>query len=355
MTQANSLSDSQNRPTNGLRIVLAGGSGHVGAILLRHFLSQGNAVKVLSRRRGLVDKDFVWWDGINLGSWANELNGADVLINLAGRSVDCRYTTVHRWEIMESRVRSTEVLAQALRQLSDPPRVWLNASTATIYRNSLDRDMDECSGEIGGKEPDVPASWHFSIEVAKRWEEALWCADTPGTRKLALRSAIVMSPAQASAFDILLGLVRLGLGGTVGSGKQFVSWVHESDFVRAVDYLIAKEHLSGCVNIASPAPLPNQEFMRELRAAWGTRFGLPSPRPVLELGAFLLRTEPELVLKSRRVVPRRLLEDGFGFQFANWNEAAKDLVTRWRNSRAVARQQKFPGVSQGMRFHERTK
>jgi uncharacterized protein (TIGR01777 family) len=239
--------------------------------------------------------------------------------------------------------------------LSDPPPVWLNASTATIYRHALDRDMDECSGEIGGEEADAPRSWHFSVEVAKRWEEALWNADTPGTRKLALRSAIVMSPAAGSAFDVLLGLVRLGLGGALGNGKQFVSWIHEADFVRAIDHLAKNEHITGRVNVTSPEPLPNEEFMRELRFAWGTRFGLAAPRPILEIGAFLLRTESELVLKSRRVVPRRLLEDGFRFQFTNWSEAAKDLINRWRNDRAVERERKFSSAPPRMRLHERTK
>src|SRR5262249_11907222 len=192
----------------GLRIILAGGSGHTGEILSRHFRSQGNTVRILSRRRGSADKGLVWWDGINLGTWVNELDGADVLINLSGKSVDCRYTAVHRWEIMESRVQSTQVLGKAIRQLNSPPRVWLNASTATIYRHSLDRDMDEYSGEIGGQEPDLPPSWRFSIEVARRWEEALWSSDTPATRKVALRTAIVMSPAKGSALDVFLRLVR---------------------------------------------------------------------------------------------------------------------------------------------------
>src|SRR5215831_19066030 len=268
-----------------LRVVLAGGMGHLGTSLARHFRSQGETVKVLSRRRAFANNDLVWWDGINLGSWVRELDGADVLINLSGRSVDCRYTAVHRWEILESRVQSTKVLGKAIRQLSSPPHVWLNLSTATIYRHALDRNMDESSGELGGEEPDVPSSWHFSVEVAKRWEEALWNSDTPGTRKVALRSAMVMSPAEGGAFDVLLGLVRLGLGGTVGNGKQFVSWIHEQDFVRAVEHSIAREHFSGCVNIASPNPLPNQEFMRGLRLAWGARFGLSAPRPILEIAA----------------------------------------------------------------------
>jgi len=355
MTQLQNAPNFSNHPAQGQRVVLAGGSGHVGDLLSHHFRAQGNAVRVLSRRRGSMDKDTVWWDGVNLGDWVSELNATDVLINLAGRSVDCRYTAVHRWEIMESRVQSTKLLGKAIRQLSDPPRVWLNASTATIYRHSLDRDMDELNGEIGGEEEGVPPSWHFSVEVAKRWEEALWSSETSGTRKLALRSAIVMSPVAGSAFDVLLRLVRLGLGGTVGSGRQYISWIHDVDFVNALDHLIANEHISGHVNITSPKPLPNEEFMRALRSACGTHFGFHAPTPILEIGAFLMRTESELVLKSRRVVPSRLLEDGFRFQFVNWSEAAKDLVSRWRNEKAVAREREFLGVPQGMRLHERTK
>ncbi len=297
-----------------LRIVLAGGSGGLGSLLRSHFSSQGHLVRVLSRQRDVVDSNVVWWDGRNLGEWAKELDGADVLINLSGRSVDCRYTAVHRWEIMESRVRSTQVLGEAIARLEKAPSVWLNASTATIYRHEFVRDMSETSGEM------------------KRWEEAFWACKTPDTRKVVLRGAMVMSPERGGVFDVLLRLVRFGLGGAVGDGRQYVSWVHDADFVRAVDHLISREQLTGAVNIAAPGPIPNFEFMRTLRSAWGTRFGFSAPSPLLELGALLLRTESELVLKSRRVVPRRLLEDGFHFQFENWTAAAGDLVARWKNS-----------------------
>ena len=336
MTQtSSSLADSPKLPRR-LRIVLAGGSGHVGRLLRRHFSSQGHLVPVLSRRRDVVDSNIVWWDGLNLGEWAAELDGADVLINLSGRSVDCRYTALHRWEIMESRVRSTEVLGDAIARLKKAPLVWLNASTATIYRHEFVRDMDEISGEIGGAESNGSRSWNFSIEVAKRWEEAFWACETPDTRKVALRSAMVMSPERGGVFDVLLRLVRFGLGGAIGDGRQYVSWVHDADFVRAVDHILEHEQLAGAVNVAAPGPLPNFEFMRTLRNAWGTRFGLSAPLPLLELGTLLLRTESELVLKSRRVAPRRLLEDGFHFQFANWTAAAGDLVARWKNSQRRA-------------------
>jgi NAD dependent epimerase/dehydratase family enzyme len=192
--------------------------------------------------------------------------------------------------------------------------------------------MDESTGELGGHEPDAPSTWRFSIEVATSWEREFFAAATPRTRKIALRSAMTMNPDPGGILDTLLRLVRAGLGGRAASGKQFISWVHEADFVRAVDFLINYQSLDGCINICSPCPLPNQEFMRVLREAWGTRVGLPATRWMLELGAVFLRTETELILKSRRVVPQRLLEAGFKFNFAEWPGAAGDLVLRWRSN-----------------------
>jgi uncharacterized protein (TIGR01777 family) len=196
--------------------------------------------------------------------------------------------------------------------------------------------MDEATGEFGGHERGVPSTWRFSIEVARGWEEAVFSSATPRTRKVAIRSAIVMSPEAGGAFELLLRLVRLGLGGTVGSGEQFVSWIHEADFCQCIDHLILHEALEGAINLAAPNPLTNREFMRALRDAWGARIGLPASRWMVEIGTFLLRTESELVLKSRRVVPGRLLSSGFQFQFPEWPTAAKDLVERWRELRNQA-------------------
>ena len=193
--------------------------------------------------------------------------------------------------------------------------------------------MDEKTGELGGTEENVPDSWRFSIEVAKRWEESFFDAKTPQTRKVALRSAMTMSPDRGGVFDALLGLVRFGLGGRFGSGEQYISWIHERDFVRAIEFVIANERISGVVNVAAPNPQPNTEFMRNLRAAWGIQFGIPIPKSMLEVGAVFLRTETELVLKSRRVVPGRLLDDGFRFEFPEWPAAAVELVQRWRKQR----------------------
>lgn len=314
-----------------LRVVLPGGSGQVGSILARHFHGKGDEVTVLSRHRYNAPWSVIEWDGRTSGRWVAELERSDVCINLSGRSVNCRYNPENRRVIYDSRIQTTRLLNETIASLHEPPRVWINASTATIYRHALDRPMDEISGELGGNEPGAPDTWKFSIDVAKGWEQAFFSISTAQTRKVAIRSAMTFSPDRGGVFDVLLGLVRHGLGGTQGSGNQFVSWIHETDFVRAIDLLIEHEEFTGVVNLASPNPLPNREFMKALRQAWGTRIGMPAPAWMLEIGTFVLRSESELVLKSRRVVPARLLASGFKFQFPDWPAAAQDLVHRWRN------------------------
>lgn len=313
-----------------LRIVIPGGSGQVGHVLAQHFHDAGHRVTVLTRSPYTAEWQTVHWDGEQIGDWVEQLDGADAVINLSGRSVNCRYHAANREAIYNSRIETTRLLGRAIAGLADPPRLWMNASTATIYRHALDRPMDEATGELGGSERGAPKTWNFSIRVAKDWEAAFAAAPTPHTRKIAMRSAITFSPAPGNAFAVLLNLVRFSLGGTQGNGRQFLSWIHETDFARAVEFLIAHQEFEGPVNIASPNPLPNREFMRKLREAWGIPNGLPAPAPLIEIGALLLRTESELVLKSRRVVPGRLLKAGFTFQFPEWREAAEDLVRRWR-------------------------
>jgi uncharacterized protein (TIGR01777 family) len=313
-----------------MKIVIPGGSGQVGQILARHLHAQGHAVTVLSRNPQPAPWRVVPWDGVMRGEWIAGLAQSDVCINLAGRSVNCRYTTANRRSICESRIHSTRLLNEVIASLNPAPRLWINASTATIYRHALDRAMNEADGELGGGEPGAPDTWNFSIDVAKGWEKAFFATPTPLTRKVAVRSALTLSPDRGGVFDVLSGLVRHGLGGRQGDGTQFVSWIHEADFVRAIDMLIAREEFFGVVNLASPCPLPNNEFMRALRQAWSVRFGLPSPEWLIEIGTFLMRTESELVLKSRRVVPGRLLAAGFQFLFPEWPSAARELVARWR-------------------------
>jgi uncharacterized protein (TIGR01777 family) len=211
--------------------------------------------------------------------------------------------------------------------------VWLQASTATIYAHRYDAPNDEATGIIGGDEADAPDSWRFSIDVARAWERAFEEVQTTVTRKVTLRSAMTMSADRGGVFDALLALVRRGQGGRIGDGRQFMSWVHEEDFIGAVRWLIAHDEIDGIVNIASPNPVPNDGFMRTLREAWGIRLGLPTFAWMLEAGALFLRTESELVLKSRRVVPRRLVESGFVFAFPHWPDAARDLCRAWLTAR----------------------
>ena len=270
------------------------------------------------------------WDASSAGDWQRELDGCDVVINLAGRSVNCRYTAANRREILQSRVVATQLVGKAIADAMRPPAVWLQASTATIYAHRFDAPNDEYSGVLGGGEPRAPSTWRFSIDVARAWEREFDAAVTRHTRKIALRSALTLSPDSGGIFDTLLGLVRRGLGGTAGRGDQFVSWVHEEDFVAAVRWLIDRSDIHGIVNVAAPNPLPNAAFMRTLREAWGASFGLPASKWMLEIGAVFMRTETELILKSRRVVPARLLDQGFTFAYPHWRDAADDLCRRWR-------------------------
>lgn len=314
-----------------MKIIIPGGSGQVGTLLARAFIKDGHDVTILSRNPELCEWRTVRWDGKTLGKLAEELEDADVVINMAGRSVNCRYNKENRDLIMNSRVDSTRVIGKAIANCKNPPRVWLQASTATIYEDSYDRPNDEFTGVIGGNEPHTPDTWKFSIDVATAWEKILDEADTPNTRKVKLRSAIILSPDRGGIFDTILQLVRFGLGGKVASGRQMMSWVHYKDFINAIYWIIENEDISDMINICSPNPLPNSEFMKELRKAWGIRIGLPASKLMIEIGTFFLRTKSELVLKSRYVVPKILQDRGFEFQYQKWNEAAENLCMEWKN------------------------
>jgi uncharacterized protein (TIGR01777 family) len=306
------------------RIVLAGGSGFLGGELARYFTALGREVVILTRTpRPRPDRVLeVAWDTKSLGEWARELDGATAIVNLTGRSVDCRYTEKNRRDIMESRVNSTRVVGEAIAQCTIPPRVWLNSSTATVYKHTFGQPHDESSQDMDSA---VDAKDAFSVEVALAWERALNEAKTPATRKVALRTSMVLGLGRNSVFPVLRRLTKLGLGGRQGSGNQFVSWIHVADFCRAIEWIITHDELAGPINQCAPHPLPNQEMMKTFRNVCGMPFGLPATEWMLEIGAFFLRTETELIFKSRRVVPGRLVASGFAFRFPTFREALEDL------------------------------
>jgi len=308
-------------------VVIPGGGGYLGSALSKYFEARDFDVVVLGRRprrdRGRVH--FVPWDGRTLGPWSKYFEGATAIINMAGRSVNCRYTPANRNEIYASRLDSTRVVGQAIARCKEPPPVWLNSSTATIYRHTFGPAWDE-SGEIGGMSA---AKDEFSVDVCRRWEAALWQAEVPQTRRVALRQAMTFGP-RGDVWNAFARIAKVGLGGPLGSGRQWVSWIHIDDFCRAVGWVIERTEIEGAVNICSPKPLPNAQFVREIRHALGVPIGVPATEWMLEIGAKVLGTETELLIKSRRVVPGKLLESGFEFEFADWPAATQDIVARER-------------------------
>lgn len=299
------------------KLIIAAGTGFLGQVLANHFKDKFEQIVILTRgnTKTINGIKYVNWNAKTFSGWENELENATVLINLAGKSVDCRYTKKNKKEILLSRIESTKILNKAVLNCKNPPKHWLNSSTATIYRFSLDKQMDEIDGEIGND---------FSINVALSWEKAFFKTETPNTLKTALRTSIVLGK-NGGAFIPLKTLVKTGFGGKQGNGNQFISWIHEEDFASAIDFIIQKE-ISGVINVVSPEPIPNSDFMQKLRKAVGSPFGIPINPFLLKIGSFFIRTEAELVLKSRNVIPKRLLENGFKFKFENIDNAFENLL-----------------------------
>lgn len=299
------------------KLIIAAGTGFLGQVLTAHFKDKFDEIVILTRGKSKISDSikYVNWDAKTLSGWENELENASVLINLAGKSVDCRYTKANKKEIYDSRIDSTKILNEAVLNCKNPPKHWLNSSTSTIYRFSLDKQMDETAGEIGND---------FSMNIAKSWENAFFETKTPKTLKTALRTSIVLGK-NGGAFVPIKMLAKLGLGGKQGKGNQFISWIHEKDFARAIEFVIEKQ-LTEVVNIVSPKPVKNYEFMKTLRATIGIPFGLSTSKFLLEIGSFFIRTETELVLKSRNVIPKKLQENGFTFEYETLEKAFKNLV-----------------------------
>ncbi|MFK7058937.1 TIGR01777 family oxidoreductase [Flavobacterium oreochromis] len=304
-----------------MKIVISAGTGFLGQVLVDYFKKDNNEIIVLTRGRTKTKDNvhYVHWNAKTLTGWEKQLENTDILINLAGKSVDCRYNEENKKTILSSRIDSTKILNQAVLECENPPKHWLNSSTSTIYRHSEDKQMDEYTGEIGDD---------FSMNVAKSWEHAFLETATPNTLKTALRTSIVLGK-KGGAFLPLKNLTQMGFGGKQGNGKQFISWIHEEDFARALAFIIEKE-ITGVINIVSPTPVQNKTFMKTLRKEMNIPFGTPLGKRMLEFGAKIIGTETELVLKSRNVIPKRLLENGFVFKFGDLREAFKELL--YKNS-----------------------
>lgn len=297
-----------------MKIIIAAGTGFLGKNLEKYFTKKGNQVNILTRNP--KRKNEILWDVKTLGEWKNLLENSDVLINLAGKPVDCRYTDKNKQEIYDSRINSTKILQQAVDNCINKPKIWLNASSATIYVHSETQLNTEENGIIGDD---------FSMNICKSWEKEFFKTENEETRKVALRTSIVLGN-NGGAFTKLKLITKLGLGGKQGRGNQNVSWIHIDDFCKAVEYIIENENISGEINVTAPNPLSNEEFMRKLRKEMKIPLGLNAAAWQLEIASILLKTETELLLKSRNVYPEKLMKSGFNFTYPDVETAFKDLV-----------------------------
>jgi hypothetical protein len=312
-----------------MKIVLPGGSGFLGKTLVRYFADQGHEVVVLSRKPGAGHNcRSVEWDGQTLGPWASELDGADAVINLSGRSVNCRGTPKNHREMIDSRVFSTRVIGEAIKRSQNPPAVWMNSSTATIYKHRFDKPNDEATG-LYGAHPD--AKDKYSLEIADAWENAFTEVKLEKTRKIILRVSLVLGSEPGGIYEVLRSLVKFRLGGKMGTGKQLVSWIHSDDFCQAVDHFIKNQYSEGIYNICAPNPLSNNDMMKALRNELSVKIGLPAYEWMLEIGAFFIRTETELIIKSRYVIPSRLLEENFEFKYPLFDQAVHSIETQLKS------------------------
>lgn len=297
------------------KIILAGGSGFIGHIFADHFVAKGDEVVILSRNPepGINGVKSIFWDGQTLGDWVEELNHAEILINLSGKSVNCRYTEENKALILSSRINATRVLGEALRRIDAPPRTWINCASATIYRHAEDCPQDEETGT------------GFSVDVCKAWEDVFFASKIKGIRQIVLRIAIVLG-SNGGVLPYFLNLSRFGLGGIQGNGKQYFSWIHEDDLTGIIDFLMLNEQISGVINVSSPNPVQNVDLMKAFRNATQVPFGLPATKWMLEIGTWLLRTESELLLKSRWVVPSHLLSSGYIFKVPSIDQAVQKCM-----------------------------
>lgn len=317
---------------NSKKIVIAGGSGFIGQAIAAYF-GKENKIVILGRQKINQQNNaygnlalgndvsqnikYVQWDAKTQGDWSTEINNADLVINLAGKSVNCRYTEKNKQEIFDSRIFSTHAIGEAIKNVKNPPKVWINAASATIYRNALDRPQDELTGEIEND---------FSVQVCKKWEQSFFGEQTPFTRKIALRMAITLG--EGGVIIPYFNLLKFYLGGQQGNGKQMYSWVHIGDVCRMMEWAFENDKIVGVYNCSSPNPLPNKAFMATMRRVCGHKIGLPAYTWMLKIGTAIIGTEPELVLKSRWVIPTKALQAGFFFKYPLLENALKEIVSK---------------------------
>jgi len=302
------------------KIVLAGGNGYLGRVFANYYKDKASEIVILSRHEKQTEGNIrtVKWDGKTWGKWAAELVNADMLINLCGKNVNCRYTDKNKKEIFASRLLPTELLGKTINDLVEPPKLWINITSATIYRYAEDRPQDEENGETGSG---------FSVDVCNTWETAFNKYEAPKTRKVALRMGIVLGR-DDGVFPRLLKLVKMGMGGKQGNGQQYVSWVHERDAARSTEWLADHPELEGIFNCTAPYPVKNTRLMLVIRNINGNLFGLPAPKWLLQIGAVFIGTETELILKSRWVLPKKLMTSGFKFQFGQVQDAVSEILRK---------------------------
>ncbi|MES2277033.1 MAG: TIGR01777 family oxidoreductase [Bacteroidota bacterium] len=300
------------------KIVLAGGNGYLGGVLANYYKTLAAEVIILARKAAPDNGNIktIIWDGKTEGAWITQLAGADLLINLCGKNVNCRYTDKNKQEIFNSRLVPTALLNKVVAGMENPPKVWINSASATIYRHAEDHPQDDVTGQIGDG---------FSVDVCTSWEQTFFETATPATRKIALRIGIVFGK-ESAVFPRLRNLARFGLGGQQGDGNQYVNWIYEQDVARITEWLLQHPEADGAINCTAPNPVKNGYMMRAIRKALGMPFGFPAPKWLLEIGAAIIGTETELILKSRWVLPKRLLDMGFKFQYANMEDAIKASI-----------------------------